>query len=1319
MAIHGTGWVRPKVVTNELRTVGDVPVVTIFGAGIAGLSLAHELVEYGFGVQVIEAEPHPDREYAVRIGGLAANQYGRIPAEIERLHPYLFSDDGRGADGDPPIGRHVEIRLGSHREEGRTLIVIVEDCPPIEFKTGVNPTLQEVKDALDAIPSIKTRMVAGTNPNPDVLEVRAKVDSKVSPPDPLSQQLPSITVFEHDGTEAFVSKELLVESPQTLLAVRGESLKPVQRRYPIVERIQFHRSPPGQTTFESFLDDRGVANKAKIERIAASLLAAYEDYSSTLSDRLKEVPSVVAAQMTSRMRAREAFFVEICGYTDGDGDAAANRALSLGWARDVRANLIKKLNGKLDLGAHSVAIGFGSNPANENPQRGRGRRACNRVEVRIVERVIPGEHGYRYFPRFYRNLFNTMKRTPVLDANGHATGETAFDRLVPTEAVDVASKPPYEGPRAIPIRGVRTLEGLRRLIADLLQREELRIPARDVLRFTAKMIQYATSSEQRRRLYEKQTWHAFVDLRRYGKEMQDLLNLTPEALVGMNAKETDARTQGTILLQLMLDMVTMDGLTNATLSGPSSEAWLEDWKRYLSRQGVRFFRGRVARLAWKDENTLLPVTTVDRARNPRVLIAVHPDVTPGTRAICRLDGRDFDLTASGPEDRLGELEKQVSAIVGTDGAVYAVEVIRWASILAISRKDGAPVVATTSGDGIGVVGAEPEVATHDFASPYWYDTKIGTGADFFVLAVPYLEASRLVWGANRRNPSQKGLDGCFGELLSFDEHSGRKDGVPVEPDRDAWGRPLDRDGKTWPLRDLSGIQFYFDRQARIGTAHTYYLDATWGLSSISQIAYWRERMGRESAFLGQLSVDIGRWYWHGEGIRTSAWRTSRQQIAEEVWDQVRLRLEELPAKDGSQVDRILPAYYHLDSEIRFDGDENGRVFSRARIAISGNDPSPIALRIDGRDLQQVEHATKLAEAAENASNSAAILTTSSAGPVLVLGGVISGEESIVVVFDTVVVGAKYRVCVDGRGTEVTAGESDEEKLGKELEKAINQNLAGASAKYMKGAGGVGSGRLRISTHREAKVSVVALDPKDEDRHCIAVYPTGSVRVLPDPGNRTAYANADQATPSRNTAPFLINAAGESQSGHSIWSFRPGHSASPGGASRDGHGSKSRIFYRPTRGNWLMVGNHMATWTRLSTMESANESARHAAISILHEVLKREDAGLDRVASMRGANRLLGDLPHIWNPEENELEDADPLKRLDERLLKEGLQHFMEILGIEEAIDGEPWAAHWRLSGEDLVTKLLALIQRHSNEDWKGVARGAVESLRKLLDVPDL
>ena len=65
--------------------------------------------------------------------------------------------------------------------------------------------------------------------------------------------------------------------------------------------------------------------------------------------------------------------------------------------------------------------------------------------------------------------------------------------------------------------------------------------------------------------------------------------------------------------------------------------------------------------------------------------------------------------------------------------------------------------------------------------------------------------------------------------------------------------------------------------------------------------------------------------------------------------------------------------------------------------------------------------------------------------------------------------------------------------------------------------------------------------------------------------------------------------------------------------------------------------------RMTTMEAANESARHAVNAILRTIAKI-DADQAPIV-FNGQGRLIGEFCQIWNPEEHELADLLPLKKI--------------------------------------------------------------------------
>ena len=66
--------------------------------------------------------------------------------------------------------------------------------------------------------------------------------------------------------------------------------------------------------------------------------------------------------------------------------------------------------------------------------------------IASVEHNLPGEHGFRFFPGFYKHVIDTMRRIPSFD------GRKVADHLVPTTRVGITQygKPTFVIPAAFP-----------------------------------------------------------------------------------------------------------------------------------------------------------------------------------------------------------------------------------------------------------------------------------------------------------------------------------------------------------------------------------------------------------------------------------------------------------------------------------------------------------------------------------------------------------------------------------------------------------------------------------------------------------------------------------------------------------------------------------------------------------------------------------------------------------------------------------------------------------------------------------------------------
>lgn len=351
-----------------------------------------------------------------------------------------------------------------------------------------------------------------------------------------------------------------------------------------------------------------------VERLAAILERA------TATEYLV-IGGVISADEASDLDRRRAGAVERvfmaecerCGLERGDAPAG-------------QATFLLRHRRNPEVSAQVRVAGLGVLHADEPTRSSAAQRY---VEIRLLDKLLPGEHGYRFFPSFYHHVFDTMRRIPLLTRQARepfmkglaletyrnsaqsgppperweVTARTVFDNLrsVDVHALDSGGEVPV---RPMERFNTRSLGGLLAML-DMFQ-EHADVPLRDVVLGQLKMLRYATSGRSRRALYEGRTWSQFAESTLGGEQFQRLLDHWPQALVGLQASRADARTTGTVLLQLLLDQVRDAGYRDGTLNAPTSEAWLDPWKRYLEHErGVHFSCMRVDRFECTDTGRVI------------------------------------------------------------------------------------------------------------------------------------------------------------------------------------------------------------------------------------------------------------------------------------------------------------------------------------------------------------------------------------------------------------------------------------------------------------------------------------------------------------------------------------------------------------------------------------------------------------------------------------------------------------------------------------------------------------------------------------------
>ena len=217
---------------------------------------------------------------------------------------------------------------------------------------------------------------------------------------------------------------------------------------------------------------------------------------------------------------------------------------------------------------------------------------------------LPGEHGFRFFPGFYRHVIDTMRRTP------YGTHGCVFDNLRVATRMLLARAGQTE--IAWLARRPRTLEDLRALLMELFT--PFGVPLEELSFFVSRLLMVATSCAERRLAeYEKIAWWDFIAAPRMSKAYQAYLGqgLT-RSLVAMRAEESSTRTVGGTQLQLLYSFISADGVFDRLLSGPTNDVWIYPWTQHLQNLGVEFHLG--SRLAGiETDGTRVAGATVETA----------------------------------------------------------------------------------------------------------------------------------------------------------------------------------------------------------------------------------------------------------------------------------------------------------------------------------------------------------------------------------------------------------------------------------------------------------------------------------------------------------------------------------------------------------------------------------------------------------------------------------------------------------------------------------------------------------------------------------
>jgi uncharacterized protein with NAD-binding domain and iron-sulfur cluster len=520
---------------------------------------------------------------------------------------------------------------------------------------------------------------------------------------------------------------------------------------------------------------------------------------------------------------------------------------------------------------------------------------------------LPGEHGFRFFPGWYRHLTDTMARIPYHEVGGGR--RSVADNLVSVETNLLAwfDRSPVALPLHVP-RSAADVATTSELLAEL---GRLGLSPDEIALFWRKLLEVAAMSDERRaEALEGVSWWQYLecDAPERSRAYRDLVRATTRTSVAARAEEVSAYTIGRLAIRSLLDMVSE---VDRVLNGPTNEVWIDRWIDHLKARGVKFvcemelrsieFSAEERRV---EKLTFEPVAAAT-ARRIRQLL----EQEIGSKTGQAPDGADGPEQGAEPDEEaepaqvvefdslMSELRR--SAWLEThhrsDRAVWETE----SSLVRQHLKDCGHLREEAESDPTklrALLRARKVLGTTS-ATLRWilsrFEDERGTETTpddtaYFVLSLPLEQLAYYV----DRSTMWTFLAPEMRNIIRLSRHM------------------------DW----MAGIQFYLRQPLDVSPGHIIGLDSSWALTAIEQTQFWREIVLPPDV-AAVLSVDISVWDEKGRFTRKEAFNCSNEEIAREVWRELREMLNK-PDRGDVLTDGMLVGGQRLVQGVNFHLDDN-------------------------------------------------------------------------------------------------------------------------------------------------------------------------------------------------------------------------------------------------------------------------------------------------------------------------------------------------------------------------------------------------------------
>ncbi len=221
---------------------------------------------------------------------------------------------------------------------------------------------------------------------------------------------------------------------------------------------------------------------------------------------------------------------------------------------------------------------------------------------------LPAEHGFRFFPAYYRHIIDTMANTPYWD-----TDQNIVDQLIMVEKASFNSF--RHRPNIVPSKMPHDAGGFYKLWKFVRDQPKIKFKFGERLFYAMRIWQIMTSCQERRDdEYEQTPWWHFIDAQNKSLNYQRYLANMTRTLVAADPRKVSTRTNGNVWVQTLLGF--WDEFPDRILRGPTNEMWIHPWLKYLIGRGLKYHINATA-TEFHVEDGLISGVTVERSRNVR------------------------------------------------------------------------------------------------------------------------------------------------------------------------------------------------------------------------------------------------------------------------------------------------------------------------------------------------------------------------------------------------------------------------------------------------------------------------------------------------------------------------------------------------------------------------------------------------------------------------------------------------------------------------------------------------------------------------------